>query len=70
MKKEYEIIEHNKIKHIKVLINKIAYRAYHLHSDIELIYTVNGNGTVKTKKGNILYIPAVLHLLTHGKPMR
>lgn len=63
MKKEYEIIEHNKIKHIKVLINKIAYRAYHLHSDIELIYTVNGNGTVKTKKGEYTLYPGSFTLI-------
>lgn len=63
MEKEYEIIEHNKIKHIKVLINKIAYRAYHLHSDMELIYTVKGNGTVKTKKSEYALYPGSFTLI-------
>lgn len=63
MEKEYEIIEHNKIKHIKVLINKITYRAYHLHSDMELIYTVKGSGTVKTKKNEYALYPGSFTLI-------
>lgn len=63
MKNEYEIIEHNKIKHINILFTKIKYRVHHFHSDIELFCVINGNAdinigekTYSVQKGSIILI--------------
>lgn len=62
---EYEIILHNKIKHINVIVNKIQHRDLHLHNDLELIYISEGSGSISTKlnkyeikKGDVILLNA------------
>ncbi|WP_323702829.1 AraC family transcriptional regulator [Mammaliicoccus sp. Dog046] len=46
MKSEYELIEHQKINDIKIFLIEINYRRPHLHTDLEIIYVVDGSLTV------------------------
>lgn len=48
MKNEYEIVAHNKLRHIHFFLNKITYRTFHLHSDFELFCVMEGSGTINT----------------------
>lgn len=49
MENEYEIITHNKLKHIHIFFNQIIYRTYHLHNDFELFCVLEGTGKLSTK---------------------
>ena len=62
---EYEIIKHDKMKDIRVLLNSIKMRSLHMHHDIELILVLDGRGSIIVKnkqyhvtKGDSLIINA------------
>lgn len=46
---EYEIIEHNKIKDLRIFINAISMRSLHMHHDTELLFVINGKGTINIR---------------------
>lgn len=74
MENEYEIIAHSKLKHIHFFLNKITYRAFHLHSDFELFCVMEGHGKINTgsaglevHNGNIVLInPNQAHEIDAG----
>lgn len=43
---EYELVTHDRIRGVRVLINTIRIRAIHMHHDAELLYTLQGSGTI------------------------
>lgn len=49
MKNEYEIVPHERVKNINIIINKITYRNFHMHNDLEIIYVLDGSGAVNTR---------------------
>lgn len=62
---EYEIIQHDKIKDIRIFFNTIKMRSLHMHHDMELLLVTDGEGLVSVKnrqyrvfKGDILIINA------------
>ena len=46
---EYEIIKHDKMKDIRIFLNAIRMRSLHMHHDIELMYVIDGRGTIGVK---------------------
>lgn len=49
MQKEFELVQHSKIRHLNIFINHIIYRNFHAHSDFELLLVLNGQGNVRIK---------------------
>lgn len=47
MKNEYELIDHYKVNDIKAFLIEISYRRPHLHTDLEILYCMKGELTVK-----------------------
>lgn len=47
MKNEYELIDHHKVTDIKAFLIDISYRRPHLHTDLEIIYCMKGELTVR-----------------------
>ncbi|MCR5449627.1 MAG: AraC family transcriptional regulator [Solobacterium sp.] len=43
---EYEIVKHDRIRGVRVLVNTIRIRSTHMHHDTELLYVIRGSGTV------------------------
>ena len=43
---EYEIVKHDRIRGVRVLVNAIRIRSIHMHHDVELLYVIRGSGTV------------------------
>ena len=43
---EYEIVKHDRIHGVRVLVNTIRIRSVHMHHDTELLYVIRGSGTV------------------------
>lgn len=50
MKNEYELIDHHKVNDIKAFVIDINYRRPHLHTDLEIIYILEGSLTVKLEQ--------------------
>ena len=46
MSKEFETVAYTKLKHIRVFINNIIYRNFHLHGETEILYVVSGSCAV------------------------
>lgn len=46
---EYEMVPHNKIKGINILVNEIKMRSLHVHYDAELILVINGHGKIRVR---------------------
>lgn len=46
MKNQIETIAYSKIQHINVFFNKIVYRNFHTHKEMEFLCLINGNATV------------------------
>ena len=63
MEKEYEIIEHNKINHIKVAYKQNYIQSLSPAQRHRAIYTVKGSGTVKTKKSEYALYPGSFTLI-------
>ena len=53
MQSEYEIVAHNKLKHIHFFLNKITYRTFHLHSDFELFCVMDGCGKINNRSSSL-----------------
>jgi len=52
MKNEYEVINYNEIKNLKIFIVNLVYRAPHLHKDFELLYVLEGNLEIRSSRGS------------------
>ncbi len=46
MSKEFETVAYTKLKHIRVFVNNIIYRNYHLHGETEILCVVRGSCAV------------------------
>lgn len=46
MSKEFETVAYTKLKHIRVFINNIIYRNFHLHGETEILCVVSGSCAV------------------------
>jgi AraC-like DNA-binding protein len=62
---EYEIVTHDRIRGVRVLVNTIRIRSIHMHHDAELLYAISGSGTIiiknqphPMKTGDVLLINA------------
>ncbi len=62
---EHEIVRHEKLKDIRIFLNTIRMRSLHMHRDMELLFVLDGKGTVLSKdkkhvlqKGDCLLINA------------
>ncbi len=62
MKKDFEIIRYEKMKHLKVFVVEVAYRNFHMHSAMELNFILDGKAVISTtkqsfnvKKGDLLF---------------
>ena len=63
MKNEFETVPYRRLKHVRVFLNRILYRNYHLHNETELLFLLNGNCTVnlinrkiEAKRGSVVLI--------------
>lgn len=74
--KEFEIIEHHKIKHINAFLIHIVYRNFHMHSDFELLFILDGSCLITLKDSvlplspgdSIIINPCEMHEIdTNGK---
>lgn len=52
MKQEFEIINYNKVKHIRIFIDEIKNRTGHIHSDYEVCFILQGTGCFKCLNNN------------------
>ncbi len=75
---EYEIIEHDKIRDMRVFLNAIRMRSLHMHHDTELLFVISGEGTVRIrnhgyelKKGDSILINAYEshEIISYGVPI-
>lgn len=54
MKKEIELVHHDFLSNVHVLINEIKYRQPHLHKEIEFLYVLSGEIKVITNNQELL----------------
>ncbi len=57
MENQFELVGHLQIRHIRFIVNRIAYRQMHVHSDFELAMLLEGNGLLKTAAEKIPMVP-------------
>ena len=53
MHDEFELISCEKLKHLKIFVNDITYRNYHVHSSFELLLILKGGGTINLRSNAI-----------------
>lgn len=71
MKQEYEVVEHANIRHLKISVNRIAFRTPHMHRDFEVIHNLKGDAyftlghqNIEFPEGSILLInPNQMHTI-------
>ena len=63
MENNYELINHSKLKHVKIIVNRIVSCNTHIHNDFELSLVLRGNGIIKVnntsynvKQGDLILI--------------
>ena len=63
MENNIEFVNHNKIKHVRFIVNKILFCNSHVHNDFEIAMLLEGKGITtinsahyKTEKGDIVFI--------------
>lgn len=74
MDKEFETVAYTKLKHVRVFVNNIIYRNYHLHADTEILCVLNGfcrvslaGKSIEAKAGDALLInPYESHEIVGG----
>ena len=64
---EFELISCEKIKHIKIFLNDIAYRNYHFHSAFEILLVLRGTGRINLPGESIPVAPGSLILLNQAE---
>lgn len=53
MDNEYELISCQKLQHVKLFLNDITYRNYHIHSAFEVLLVLDGSGHINLQDRNI-----------------
>lgn len=63
MKKDFELVQHSKIRHLNIFAIHITYRNFHTHSDFELLLVLDGHGKIRIKNdifsvnsGDIIFV--------------
>lgn len=63
MKKDFELVQHSKIRHLNIFTIHITYRNFHAHSDFELLLILGGHGKIRIKNdvfsassGDIIFV--------------
>lgn len=46
MSNEYEVLDYDRLKHLKIFLNRITYRNYHFHNAFEELLIISGTGTI------------------------
>lgn len=54
-KNEYEVVEHNRLKDVKLFLVDLAYRNLHMHNDFELCYVLAGQVEVYSNRTTYLF---------------
>lgn len=65
---EYELIRHGKMSQLNIFVNRILYRSNHMHSDFELVYVLEGEGSISTQKHTYPLVPGNLVFLNSNEP--
>ena len=60
---EFELVSGNKYRHIKVFVNRIAYRNFHSHSAFELLLVLGGNGRIRFADDVVILYPGSMVLI-------
>ena len=68
MRQEYEFVRYSRLHHIKVFLNKIQYRNYHTHNAFELLFVLDGKGTLSLQNETIKLMPGSLILINPYEP--
>lgn len=68
MTEEFEVISHKRMKDINLFINRIIYRSFHIHSDIEFLFVMEGKGTCKTEQKIHRLEPGTVLLINSNEP--
>ncbi|MBN2651607.1 MAG: helix-turn-helix transcriptional regulator, partial [Spirochaetales bacterium] len=51
---EFEVVSCTKIRHVNIFLNKIRFRNFHMHSEIEIMYVVRGSALVTCGNSNLV----------------
>ena len=68
MATEYELIRHGKMNRLNIFVNRILYRSNHMHSDFELVYVLEGEGSISTQHHTYALAPGNLVFLNSNEP--
>ncbi len=68
MKQEYEIVAHSRIKHLNLFVNHILFRSVHMHSDIEVLFILDGNGVCHIRQQEYELHPGSMLLINSNEP--
>lgn len=68
MAAEYELIRHGKMSQLNMFVNRIIYRSNHMHSDFELMYVLDGEGSCSTQNHTYSLKPGAIILLNSNEP--
>lgn len=61
-----EIVKYQKVKHIKVFVNKINYVENHIHNDIEIFIVLSGKGSIKLNSTEQKFSVGDMFLINSG----
>lgn len=64
---EFELISGGKITHIKIFLNDITYRNYHVHNSLELLLVLNGSGYINLPDETIPLQPGSLIIINQNE---
>ena len=68
MATEYELIRHGKMNRLNIFVNRILYRSNHMHSDFELVYVLDGEGSITTQRHTYALVPGNIVFLNSNEP--
>lgn len=68
MSSELEVVVYEKLRHVKVFLNRIIYRNFHMHSAFELLLVLDGSGRLNLHGSTIGLEPGSLVLLNPQEP--
>ncbi len=68
MKQEYEFLEYNRMRHIRIFLNKIQYRNYHTHGAFEFLYVLDGEGVLTVQNTEVALTPGKIVLINPYEP--
>lgn len=68
MNNELEVVLYEKLRHVKVLLNRITYRNYHMHGAFEILLVLDGTARLNRPGNTILLKPGSLVILNLHEP--